>query len=237
MKTDIELKKIYKKYVDQKVYRVIPISQKSTVLRKGFDPKKDPHKKYISKINRMFRIIERLERKGIIFKEKWRDGMAPGSKVVQLSRRSLNTNYIDFVADKKQVKRFKRKWKGSCLVNYVYKLTNFLLDNLKELKNSERELVKDLNKWAKSRTKDKFVVIYIKGSNKIFESSKFYRFHKGVRKMYWRSPFGSFDYFKKAINQRKLSEYLPYLKHKKLFYLRVNKKISPKEIKFLENLK
>lgn len=232
MINDKELKKIWKKYIDKKIYRIIPLEQKKDVLKKGFNPQKDPYEKYNPKIKKMFKIIERLEKKGIVFETKWSHKTIPGSTIVKVSKRSIEGKCIDFVARKKQLKIFKKNWKGGCLATYAFKLSNFLLENSSELKPSELKLVKSLNEWSSQKMKGKFSTVYIRGSSEVFESAKFYYFNKEFKR-YWASPFGSFEHFKKVIQKKGLEKYLPFLKDEKLFYLRVGQKIPSEEIKFL----
>ena len=228
-----ELKEIWKKYINQKIYRVIPFDQKDIILKKGFNPKKDPYEKINEKIKKMFGIVKRLERKGIVFKDEWGNKPVKGSTIVKVSMRSVRGSYIDFVVSKKQIQIFKKRWDGGCLATYVFKLTKFLLKNSYKLNPSERKLVNYLNKWAFSKRGKKSVTIFIKGSNEIFESALFYPFSPQFKR-YWKSPFGSFEHFKKVVKEKDLRKYLPYLKGEKLFYLRVKEKILPKEIKLVK---
>jgi len=227
-------KDMWKKYIDKKVYRIMPSDQKSNVLKKGFDPKKDPYEKINPKIKKMFKIVKRLEKEGVVFRDEWANSPVKGSTVVKVSMRSVKGKYIDFVANKKQLKKFEKSWVGGgCLVTYVLKLTDFLLENIDKLSSSEKELIKYLNKWANKRKNKKRFVIYIKGSNKIFESAKFYCFTPEFKK-YWKSPFGSFKHFEKIMKKGGFKKYMPFLKGEKLFYLRVPKKIPSDEIKLLK---
>jgi hypothetical protein len=232
IKTDKKLKEIWKKYINQKIYRVIPFDQKAIVLKKGFDPKKDPYEKINNKVKKMFGIVKKLERKGIIFEDIWGGKPVKGSTVIKVGMRSVRGDYIDFVASKKQIQIFKKRWDGGCLATYVFKLTEFLLENSDKLNPSEKKLVTYLNKWAFSKRGKKSVTLFINGSNKIFESALFYTFSPQFKR-YWKSPFGSVEHFKKVIKEKSLRKYLPYLRRNKLFYLRVKEKISPKEIKLL----
>jgi len=226
-----ELKIIWKKYIDKKIYRIVPAAQKSIILKKGFDPSKDPYEKVNPKIKKMFQIIIKLEKRGVVFEDQWKSGPVKGSIVVMTSMRSVKGKYIDFVAKKKQIQTFRKRWDGGCLVTYVNKLTNFLLEKIDELDSEGEKLARYLNKWSKKRMGKKSEVLYIKGSNKIFETAIFYCFIP-QNQGYWESPFGSFQHFVKVIKKQGLRKYLPFLKGEKLFYLRVRKKISPKEIKF-----
>lgn len=224
---------IWKRYIDKPIYRIIPFEQKKEVLKKGFNPNKDPYAKVNPKIIKMFRIILKLEKKGIVFLDEWKNGPVKGSTIVKISERSVRGNYIDFVAKKKQIQTFKQRWEGGCIVTYVFKLTNFLLENKNRLNSSEKKLIKYLNDWALKKKGKKTATLYIKGSNKIFESALFYSFNPDYKR-YWKSPFGSFENFSKTIKKHGLKRYLPFLKGEKLFYLRVKERISPKDIKFLK---
>jgi hypothetical protein len=228
-----QLFKFWERYIDKPIYRLIPAEQKKEVSKKGFNPDKDPYAKVNPKIEDMFKIIIRLEKKGIIFWDEWKSGSVKGSTIVKISRRSIKGKYIDFVADKKQIQTFKKRWDGGCIVTYVFKLTNFLLENTRELTSYEKRLAKYLNAWALKRRGKKSVTLYIQGSNKIFESAYFYNFNPDFKR-YWKSPFGSFENFTKTIKKYGSKRYLPFLKGDKLFYLRVKEKISPKDIKFIE---
>jgi len=230
MVTNAELKRLWKKFVDIKLYRIMPINQKKATLSTGLDPSKDPYERINPKIKKMFRIVKRLEKKGIIFLDIWRSGPIRGSKIVEISKRSVDGKYIDFVANKKQIQIYKKRWVGGgCLVTYVLKLTDFLLKNKAYLSHSEKRLTKNLNNWANKRKNKRRFTIYVRGSNRCFESALFYCYVPEFKK-YWKSPFGSFENFQKVIKQEGLKKYLPYFKNEKLFYLRVRTKISPKNI-------
>jgi hypothetical protein len=235
MVSPINLKKIYKRYIDIPFYRVMPLDQKLSTMKRGLDPSKDPYKKVNPKIKIMYKIINRLEKNGTTLIDNWRSGPVTGSIIVKVNSRSIDGNYIDFVGNKKQIRVFKKRWVGGgCLVTYVLKLTSFLLEHLDKLNTSERKLVKYLNKWANKRKDKERFTIYIRGSNKIFETALFYCYRPEFKE-YWASPFGSFDNFKEVIKKDGLKRYLPYLKNEKLFYLRVINKISPKEIKLFKS--
>jgi hypothetical protein len=226
-----KLEKIWKKYIDIKIYRLITLDQKKQVLKKGINPKKDPHKTILPKIKKMFNIIKRLEKKGIIFEDIWgkKKEKVKGTTIINVSLRSIKGNYIDFVSQKKQIARFKKRWKGGCLATYVDKLNKFLISNKSLLNKDEQLLIKSIEKWANDKRKQKYFLIYIKGSEKIFENAKFYCFNKNFKR-YWKSPFGSLDNFKKTVKKNGLKKYPPYIKNEKLFYLRVVDKIPAKII-------
>jgi hypothetical protein len=89
------------------------------------------------------------------------------------------------------------------------------------------KLVKKLNIWSKKREKFGNVVIWIKASSEFFETAEFQNF---LTKKYVTCPYGSFEHFKKIILKKGLKYYLPFLKSKKLFYVRTKKYIPPSEI-------
>jgi hypothetical protein len=230
----IELKKIWEKYINIKFYRIMPTDQKKDTLKNGLNPLSDPYKKINPLIRRLYNLILKLEKKGIVFCDIWRSGPVKGSTIVKISLRSVNGKYVDFVGNKKQIQVYKKRWiGGGCLATHVLKFTNFLLENINYLNHSEKKLVKYLNDWAnKSKNKKRFT-IYVKGSSKYLESALFYCYVPEF-KNYWKSPFGSFEHFQKFIKTHSLVKYMPYLKNEKLFYLRIINKLPQSEIKLLK---
>ena len=88
-----------------------------------------------------------------------------------------------------------------------------------------------LNEWSKKKAQFNNRTLFVKGSSKYFESALFQnRLGKKGKDKYWKSPFGSFENFKRVVKKEGLKKYEPYLKREKLFYLRVINKIPSKEI-------
>ena len=236
MISEKEMGKIWKKYICKKVYRIIPFDQKEKILEKGMDPSKDPYEKEKSLILKIYDLVKRLEKKEIVYSTVWgKKGnrrKVSGSEIIDINTKSIRGNYLDFVYNKKQLKIFKKAWKGGCLVTYTKIFCDFLFEHREKITKAELNLVKKLNKWASGKQKEKkYAIISIRGNEGIFEKAKFYCFHPKGSKDYWESPFGSIKNFSKVIKNNGLEKYLPYLNKEKLFYLRVGEKISPKIIK------
>jgi len=234
MANKTELTKLWRKFIDVNLYRIMPINQKRDTLRTGLNPAKDPYEQINPKIKKMFKLIIKLERKGITFVDTWRNGPVKGSTIVKISKRSVDGKYIDFVANKKQLQVYKKRWiGGGCLATFVLKLTDFLIDNQDYLNRSEKKLAKFLNNWANKRKNNKRFTISVRGSNRCFESALFYCYVPEFKE-YWKSPFGSFEHFQKVVKREGLRKYLPYFENKKLFYLRVENRINPKDITLIK---
>ncbi|MDP6641943.1 MAG: hypothetical protein QGF74_00990, partial [Candidatus Nanoarchaeia archaeon] len=110
-------------------------------------------------------------------------------------------------------------------------ITNDILKRKPKLTKLQYNLVKKLNNWSINKSKFNNKTIIIKGSSKYLETAHFQKIH--IKKKYLKSPFGSFEHFKKIIDKNKLKTYEPYLKGKKLFYLRIINKIPSSEIKMI----
>ena len=235
MKTDKELKAIYKKYICRPMYRVIPSSTTKEILKKGINPKKDPFEKIKPKLRRFFNLINRLEKKGIVLKLKWGNKIVKGSTAVKICNVDLNVPYVDFCPNKKDVEYFKYL-EGGALITNISRLTKKLLEKKDKLTKKDFKLVKELNVWANKR-KCKNDVIAINGDSFVFENALLQlrglnpeRKTIASRLVYLKSPFGSFHNFKKIINKYGYRKYAYTLKNGK-FFLRVKDKIPAKEIK------
>jgi hypothetical protein len=224
-----QLKDFYKKYIDVKIYRVISKEYLPKIKKEGINPKKDPLKIKYKEIKKLFELIEKYERKGIVYTETWRDGERKGSEIIKISKKSMNNNYIDFVTDYKQVLKFKDKWRGGALVNTISNYINFL--KKQNLSNKEKKLIEKLKLWSNKKRKYQNIIIYTKGSNKYFENAKLLLLPLNGKIQTVKSPYGSYEHFKKKIKNN-FKKYEQYLKQKELSYIRVTSKI-PKENIFI----
>jgi hypothetical protein len=226
-----QLYEFWKKYVNTKIYHVTSEKYISVIKKNGLNPKKNPLGNKYPEIIQLFKLIKRFEDKGIIYTEEWRDGIKKGSEIIEISKESINNNYIDFVSDYNQALKFKKKWRGGALANIVFNYANFLKN--KRLSKSERELVRMLNLWAEKERKYKNKIIYVKGSGKFLEGAKLLLLPLKGKKKIVTSPYGSYEYFINVI-RNKLNLYERYLKQEELSYLRVMDKIPKEDIFILQ---
>lgn len=220
-----QLKEFYKKYIDIKIYRVIPEEYIKEIKNEGMNPKKDPLKNRYNTIKKLFKIMKKFEKEGIIYTENWRDRNRKGSEIIKINLKSMKNKHIDFVADYNQATKFKEKWKGGALINSISNYINFL--DKQELSSKEKEIIEELKLWIKEKQNYKNVMIYVRGSNKCFEKAKLLLLPINGKIKTIKSPYGSFKHFKKIV-KNKFTRYEKYLKQNELSYLRVTSKI-PKE--------
>lgn len=214
---------VWEKWVNRNIFRVTSDEYLEDIKTNGLDPNRDPFEGMYEHIDKLFKIMLKLENKDIIYEEKWRDGPAKASDIIEFNKPSRENKYIDFVADYNQALKFCEKWKGGALTNVVFNFTNFLKN--KELTTEEKELVTKLLKWAEKKRRFSNRIIAVKGSNKIFENAKMLCLPKG-KNFLIQSPYGSLENFKKNYQ----AEILPFLTTQELSYLRVEEKIPAEAI-------
>jgi hypothetical protein len=229
--TEEKLYKLWKKYIDTNLYKVVSEEYLPSIRKKGFQINKDPFSKKKSEIKKLFEIILRLEKRGLIYHHKIGQVKVKGSYLAKRSSISMNKKLLDFTNSYEQARKFKRKWRGGALTVAVSDLSNFLMSNKNILNKREIKLIKNLISWANKKRRFENKMIFIKGSDPIFENAKL-QYNLKVRKNqgYYPSPYGSFNNFKKIIKQEGYKKYEPYLKKTKKAYIRVTKSISPKSI-------
>ena len=218
---------IWKKYIDSGfIYRVVSEEYLPSINKIGLDPKKDPFRNNKKDIFRLFQIILNLKKRGFLMM-RWWGKPVDQEKVINCTKKDLKSNYIDFTPNYKKVLDYYKELKGGALVNTILIFTDELLVKKPQLKEEEWKLIKKLNNWSKKKNQYTNKIIKIKASSKYLENAEFQELGK---EKYSRSPFGSFENFEKVIKKNRLKYYLPFLKNKKLFYLRVKNKIPPREI-------
>lgn len=240
MKSEKELHRLYKKYINVPIYRVVSSRFYKFISKQGIIPKKDPYEPMKKKIYSLFRIIFNLEKRGFIIILKWGDAEVTGSYATLTTMDDLSNPYVDF-SPKKESIQYYMQLKGGAVISNIRRLTKKLIEGQPKLSDKEWKLIKDLNKWA-----NKLIVenkaFYVKGSSESFKTALFQLTNshkKGVRKnrskrKYLPSPFGSFEHFKITISKIGIEKYLPRLKAKD-FYLRLTEKIPAQEIHWINN--
>jgi len=225
-----ELYKFWKEYIYRNLYRVISSSHLSDILKNGLNPKKNPYRKLIPDIKKLFKLVLKLEIKGFIHEQDWGFKKATGKYLVMVSSEDITSPFIDFTPNYKETYYYK-KHKGGALVQTIKRITDDILNRKPKLSAIEQSLVIRLHKWSEKKSKFSNKILFVKGSSIYFESALFQnRLGKKDKDKYWKSPFGRFENFKKILNRFGLKRYEPYLKGEKLFYLRTIEKIPPMEI-------
>lgn len=227
MKSDKELYKIWEKYIDVPIYRVIPIRDYKIIKKNGINPKRDKYKNLL-KIKKLLKIVNKLEKKGFVI----RYGSRKASLWLTVTIHDLNIPYIDFAPRLSDVEYYLKLKGGACAAN-IGKVTKDIIKSKQNLTKKESIIVNNLHKWAKSR-KCKNITILVMGNCKCFETAKFQLIRRGKgrkkyeKPKYLESPFGSFEHFKKVIKKQGYIKYASRLKSGK-YYLRVKDKIPAKE--------
>lgn len=227
------LYQFWKKYVDRNLYRVVSSEYIGDIKKNGLDPKKNPYQKITPGIKRLFSLVLKLEKRGFIHKQDWGFKKVSGKYIAMVSLEDLNSPFIDFTPNYKETHYYKNH-KGGALVQTVKKITTDILKRNPKVSQSELSLVKILYKWSLRKSRFNNKTLFVKGSSKHFESALFQnRLGKKGKDKYWASSFGSFEHFGRIVNRYGLKRYAPYLKGKKLFYLRAREKIPYSEIGYL----
>ena len=225
-----ELRKFWKNHIDKNLYRVVSSEYLSNIKKNGLNPKKNPYKKSIPQIKDLFGLLLKLERKGFVHEQNWGFKKVTGKYIVMVSSEDIDSNFIDFTPNYKEVAYYK-KHNGGALVQTIKKITDDILDKKPKLSRKELLLVKMMNKWSNKKSRFNNKIIFVRGSSRYFENALFQnRLGRKRKDKYWKSPFGRFEHFKKISGKFGLERYETYIKGKKLFYLRVTEKIPRKEI-------
>ena len=218
-----ELIRFYKKYIDRNLYRVVSSEYINKILKKGINPKIDPYEQLKPDIKKLFKLVLKLENKGFIHEQDWGFKIVQGNYIVKISLIDLEQPFLDFSPVYSDT-YFYKKHKGGALVKTINAITSDIITRKPNLTKNELNLVKKLQNWSIKKSSFKNVTLFVKGSQKCFETAHFQAIH--FDKNYWKSPFGSFDNFKKIYSEK----YLPFLTGEKVFYLRVIDKIPKSAI-------
>jgi|APSaa5957512535_1039671.scaffolds.fasta_scaffold75905_2 hypothetical protein len=229
--TEAELRKLYKKYVEGKyIYRSQPEEHIKDILKNGFNPDKDPYKKIRPKLEKLYELVLDLEKKRYEMILDWNGVYPNGSRAVKTSRLDLDNPFIDFATDLKEAKVFVKQFQGGAIAGNAIEFIEGIRGFNIKLTSSQKKLMKELEVWARRKMKFKNVLLRVDATSKALENAKIHTFEY---KMYFHSPFGSFENFKKAIEKEGLKKYMPYLKRKTKAYVRVISKIPAREIEVL----
>jgi len=237
MKPEKQLHKIWKKYINVQIYRVVSGKHYKDILKNGINPRKNPYEKIMPELKKLIKILERQEKKGDILKLDW-GREVNGSFAMKVTLHDISIYAVDFTPHKEQLKYY-LNLKGGAAVSNIEKITKMLLESEHKLSKTEERLVKKLSLFAK-KCKCKNKAIFVRGSYECFETAYFQVFRKKKSKkknkykkpIHWQSPFGSFEHFKRVVAKKGLNKYLNKIKNKE-FYLRVTEKIPAEEIKRL----
>jgi len=228
-----ELKKIWKRYIDSKfVYRSQSREYLKQISKEGFDPIKDPYVIIRPKLERLYDLVLKFEKRGYKMILDWNGVYPAGSEAVRVSRLDLDNPFIDFTTYLKEAKVFAKQLQGGAIAANVLELIKGIEGFNIKLTKSQEELNKELLKWAKKKMKFKNKLLRVRASSESFQSAKIHTFEY---KKYFVSPYGSFEYFKKVVQEYGIEKYLPYLTGKKRAYLRVISKIPSDEIEIIKN--
>jgi hypothetical protein len=224
------LMQFWKTYIDTDIYRVMSEEYLPQIEKSGLDPHYDPFSSMYPDINSLFELMIGLENKGIIYTEHWRDGPRTASQIIEISRISMASDYLDFVADLYQALKFRDKWGGGALANAVFNYSSFLQD--KDISPEERKLADNMLSWSMERRSYENRILSVSGSNPVFETAKLLLLPMSGEKETVDSPYGSFGHFRNSISDR-FEQLKPYLRQSELSYLRVVDRIQPEDIKII----
>lgn len=235
-----EEKKLYllwKKYIDVPIYRVSPLCDRKNILKNGIDPVKDPYESIKPKIKAFAKILKNLEKKRQIFLFRWGEKEITGVDAIKITLNDLSKPYVDFSPSKESLEYYS-KLRGGAVTANIMRIVKRFIEVKPDLSENEWKIVFFLHKWVTNRECRNFS-FYVQGSSKIFETALFQlrgtnkkRKRVKLQLVYYESPFGRFEHFKRIIKKQGFRKYSFRLKNK-LFYLRVREKISVKEINLI----
>jgi hypothetical protein len=230
MMDEKEINLFWKKYINKNLYRVVSSEYLLDVKKNGLNPKKSPYQGLVSDIKKLFKLVLKLEKEGFIHDQDWGFKKVTGNYIVSVSSEDINSKFIDFTPNYNETYYYK-KHKGGALIQTIKKITENILVKDPKISYTELTIVKKLNKWSNKKSQFNNKTLFVKGNSKYFETALFQnRLGNKGKDKYWESPFGTFKHFKSIVVKYGLKRYEPYLKGKKLFYLRVKSKIPAKEI-------
>lgn len=233
-KEEQKLRNIWERTINSKfVYRSQSEEYLKEILKEGFDPEKDPYVNIRPKLERLYELVLNLEKKGHQMVLDWNGVYPTGAKAVKVSRLDLDSPFIDFTTDLKEAKVFVKQFQGGAIAGNVLELINEIKKFDINLTMAQKELIKELTKWAKNKRMYKNKLLKVRASSMSLQSAKIHTFEY---KKYFVSPYGSFEHFKKVIQKYGIEKYVPYLAGEKKAYLRVISKIPFNEIKVLKNV-
>jgi hypothetical protein len=226
-----ELKSLWKKYIDLNVYRTISTEHINDILKNGLDPSFKPYKEVKNNIKNLFRLLNKLKNQNYKYKEYWGNKVIYGDELAIICLEDLNSSFIDFTFNYKEIINFKRL-RGGTLTKVIRRITQDLLDKDLIFNIKEKKLINNLYDWSKLKEKNFHnKIIYIKGSSSFFEKALFQtNIGKKGKNKYCTSAFGSFNHFKKVITKYGFLKYKSYLTNKKRSFLRIKHKIPANEI-------
>ena len=221
-----DLEALWKKHVDSVfLYRVVSKEYAPSILKNGLRHDKDPFFTKKAEIEQLFRLLLKLKDKGFLLMRWWGQPVDQ-EDVIKTTRKDLENPYIDFTSSIQEAREYYKPLSGGALVQTILIFTEEILMKRLPMTTREADVVKKLNKWAKKKSDYKNVILKVRGSCPAFETAKFQR-HSGQE--YIPSPFGSFEHFKKIIEEHGWSTYKPYLEGK-LFHLRTTSPIPAEKI-------
>lgn len=230
MMSEKGLYRFWKKHIDRNLYRVISSEYVNSIKKDGLNPKKNPYQKLIPYIRILFKLVLKLEKSGFVHEQDWGFKKVTGKYIIMVSSEDITSPFIDFTPNYQETCHY-RKHKGGALIQTIKKITEDILTRKPELSPAELSLVKRLNTWSNKKSQFNNKTLFVKGSSRYFETALFQnRLGKKGKDKYWKSPFGRFEHFKSVVKRYGLAKYEPYLKGKKLFYVRITGRIPFKEI-------
>jgi hypothetical protein len=231
MKSEKELKILWEKYVDgEYAYRTQTLEHLKEIKKDGFDPDYCPYKKIRPKLEKLYNLVLNLEKKGYKMTLDWKGVYPSGSEAVRVSRLDLDNPFVDFSLDLKETKSFVKRFQGGAIVSNVLEFIAGIKSFDIKLTSAQEKNIEELVSWAKKKMRYKNFLLKVNLSSRSFEKAKI----PALGNKYGKSPYGSFENFRKVIGKYGLERYEPYLKKKKNAYLRVIDKIPASEIEVMK---
>lgn len=234
-----ELYKFWKKNINIPIYRVVPSCDLKNIKKNGINPEADPYKGIEKEVKILLKIVNKLEKEGNDLHLFWGTKKVSFSYSLKVTLADFDIACIDFTPKKDDIDYY-LGYKGGAATHNLRQILEILEKYKINLAKKDEKAIKNIKNFVDKRLCENKVLAF-NGNSKIFEKSLFQkkRISKNKKKIiftehrYLKSPFGSFEHFKKFYNNNDLRPYIPYLKSK-MFYLRVKEKIPSKEIKLLK---
>ena len=223
-----ELRRIWKRYVDGKfIYRSQSGEHLKDILRDGFDHEKDPYVGVRPRLEKLYDLVLKLEKRGFKMVLDWKGVYPSGSQAVRTSRLDLDNPFIDFATNLKEARRFVTQFQGGAIAGNVIEFIEGIRKFDVKLTKAQERMIGELEIWARKKMKFKNKLLRVRASCVSLEKAKIHTFEY---KKYMKSPYGSFEHFVKVVGRYGLDRYMVYLSGKKKAYVRVVSRIPAGEI-------
>ncbi|MBW3021136.1 hypothetical protein KY334_07615 [Candidatus Woesearchaeota archaeon] len=237
----MDLREYYNKHIkNRRFYRVYSAEYEEDIKEHGLTPKKNPYRKLYPRIKKLFRVLRWLEKHHTFEHTQMWGRLVDSEKIISTTLNDMKNNFIDFTPFKSEVEYYQNlmKGKGGAIVSTVKLITNDILERKPKLPwYASYKFIKKMNDWTIERGKHDIKVLYVLGSCEELNTA-FFQTRNEYKHDNLPSPYGSFEHFKKIINEHGLEKYKKIIEGKRntdetFVNLRMTSLVPRKEIHFI----